>query len=295
MSLQSSEVVASGVEPLSRVAERLSRSSVTRRHEAFRDVDWTGADAHIDRFDARFRLAPESALGATEWYRSLPEETQAELGLEWLCQTLRYGVAFEQTLSAGLLQFVQTLPNRTPEYRYAMHELIEESNHSMMFQEFIDRSGCDPSDLSVVDRWFQRPIARCGSTFPELFFFCVLSGEIFIDHDNREHLGRSPALHPLVRRILQIHVMEEARHVCFARGFLRERVPRLPRWRRWFIRRALPILLDRAEHMMLRPSPSLVRRYDIPQCALARAFGEGSPHGERIAAIVAPVRALLDG
>jgi hypothetical protein len=295
MSLQSSEVVAPRVESLSRLAERLSRSSVTKRHEAFRDVEWNAVEARIDRFDPRFRLAPESALGATEWYRSLPVETQAELGLEWLCQTLRYGIAFEQTLSAGLLEFVQTLPNRTPEYRYAMHELIEESHHSMMFQEFIDRSGCDPGDLSVVERWFQRPIARCGSTFPELFFICVLSGEIFIDHDNREHLERSAALHPLVRRIVQIHVMEEARHVCFARGYLRERVPRLPRWRRWVIRSALPILLDRAERIMLRPSPSLVRRYGIPPCAMARAFGEGSLHRQRVDGIVASAHALLEG
>jgi len=176
-----------------------------------------------------------------------------------------------------------------------MHELIEESHHSMMFQEFIDRSGCDPRDLSALDRWFQRPIARCGSSFPELFFVCVLSGEVFIDHDNRERLARGAALHPLVRRILEIHVMEEARHVCFARAYLRERVPRLPRHRRWMIRAVLPVLLDRAERMMLRPSPSLVLRYGIPRCALARAFGRGSPHGDRVAAIVAPVHALLRG
>jgi len=104
MSIQSSGARSHGVEPLSFLAERLSRSSVAKRHEAFRDVDWTATEARVDRFDARFRLPPGCALGATEWYRSLTEQTQAEFGLEWICQTLRYGVAFEQTLSAGLLE-----------------------------------------------------------------------------------------------------------------------------------------------------------------------------------------------
>ena len=44
---------------------------------------------------------------------------------------------------------------------------------------------------------------------------------------------------------------------------------------------------------MLRPPPSVVRRYRIPPQVLAQAFGEGSPHGERIAGIVVPVQALL--
>jgi hypothetical protein len=277
------------------LTERLSRLSVTKHHDAYRDVDWDAPDSRIDRFDPRFRLAPDRALGETDWYRSLPEPAQSELGLECLCQVLRYGVAFESCMSRGLLEFAETLPNRSLEYRYAMHELIEESHHSLMFQEFINRSGCDPASLPRMNRYWNRRVARCGATFPEFFFLNVLSGEIFADHDNRECLKRRDALHPLVRRILQIHVTEEARHVCFAERFLSERVPRLPFWRRWQIHALLPTILDQGERMIMRPLPRLVRRFRIPAGVMDGAFGPGSAHERRVRRIVAPVFVLLQG
>jgi hypothetical protein len=280
-------------DPFTALTERLSRLSINKSHDAYRDIDWDGPDGRIQRDDPRFRLAPDHPLGETDWYRSQPQHTQAELGLEWFCQVLRYGVAFESCLSRGLLEFAANLPNRSPEYRYAMHELIEESHHSLMFQEFINRSPCDPVNLPRLILYGHRRIARCGATFPELFFFSVLSGEIFVDHDNRRQLERRDTLHPLVRRILQIHVTEEARHVCFAEHFLRARFPHSPFWRRWQIRALLPVILDQGERMIMRPLPRLVRRFRIPASVLLRAFGPGSAHEGRVRAIVAPVYALL--
>jgi hypothetical protein len=282
-------------ETLAALTQRLSQLSVTKRYEAYRDIDWNAPEAKIDRFDPRFGLSPESELGGTRWYQSLPPTAQTEFGLEWLCQTLRYGVAFESCLSRGLLEFAGTLPNRAPEYRYAMHELVEESQHSMMFQEFINRSGCDPHDLPKMNRYYNRRVARFGATFPELFFFCVLSGEIFTDHDNRERLLEREGLHPLVHRILQIHVTEEARHVHFAETFLAQSMPRLSRLRTSVIRVALPVVLDQGARMILRPLPSLVRRYRIPREVMKETFDRSSRHQERIRKIVAPVYALLGG
>jgi hypothetical protein len=286
-------VTESPGEALAAVTERLNHLSVINRHEGYRDVDWNGPDSRIDRFDPRFRLPPDHPLGATDWYRSLPEPAQASLGLDAICQSLRYGIAFESCMSRGLLEFVETLPPRSSQYRYAMHEVIEESHHSMMFREFIDRSGRRPAGLPAFNRLYNRLIVRWAATFPELFFFHVLSGEIFIDDDNRARLAHREEQHPLVRRMLQIHVMEEARHVCFAEAFLRDRVPRLPRWRRWQIEMLLPVLLDQGERMMLRPIPKLVREYTIPACVMADAFGSESAHQRRVRAIVAPVHALL--
>jgi P-aminobenzoate N-oxygenase AurF len=280
-------------EELAAVTERLNHLSVVKRHEAYRDIDWDGPDCRVDPFDPRFRLSPDDPLGSTDWYRSLPEPTQASLGLDAICQALRYGIAFESCLSRGLLEFVETLPPRCPQYRYAMHEVVEESHHSMMFREFIDRSGCQPAPLPSFNRLYNRLIVRWASTFPELFFFHVLSGEIFVDQDNRARLARREEQHPLVRRMMHIHVVEEARHVRFAEAFLRDRMPRLPRRRRWQIRAMLPIVLDQGERMMLRPLPKLVRQYAIPARVLADAFGPGSAHESRVRAIVAPVYGLL--
>src|SRR5262245_28549002 len=210
--------------------DQLNRASVRKRFEAHRDIDW---DIPLDPHDPRLALPAFHPIGGSAWYRELPEATRTALGLDWTCQTLRTGIAFEAVLSRGLLEFARTLPNGSPQYRYAMHEVIEESHHSMMFHELIRRAGADPIDLPRLDRWLANCVVGLARWFPELFFLCVLGGEIFIDHDNRELLRSDAATqHPLVRRIVQIHVIEEARHVCFANAYLREHLPRAPAWKR---------------------------------------------------------------
>jgi hypothetical protein len=273
---------------------RLNDMSVVKRYEAYRDVDWNAADASIDPRDPRFRLAPTSPLGCTDWYASLPRDDQARLGLEWTCQTLRFGISFESCLSRGLLEFAAREPNGSPLYRYAMHEVIEESHHSLMFQELINRSGCETHDVPRIERWLQRWVIRMGATFPEAFFLCVLSGEVFIDYDNRARLRDKEALHPLFRRVMQIHVTEEARHVSFAASFLRERVPLLPAYKRWVLRVLLLPAMNRGASMMLEPPPRLVRKYDIPADVLRETFGPTSAHRRIVEETTAPIRALLE-
>ena len=275
------------------VVHRLNQASVTKRYEAHRDVDWDAPEGRIDRHDPRFCLPASHPIGETEWYRALPAERRAELGLDWACQTLKVGISFESCLSRGLLVFAGTLPNGSPLYRYAMHEVIEESHHSMMFHEFIRRAGRSPEGVSRVEQWFQRRVVQLPTFFPELFFLCVLSGEVFVDHDNRERLRDDGDQHPTLRRILQIHVTEEARHVCFANAYLREHLPRAPAWRRRVIDTIAPALLAHGEELMLRPTPQFVGDYGIPPEVVAMAFGPGSAHAQKVKEVLAPICALL--
>jgi hypothetical protein len=274
---------------------RLNAMSVTKRYEAYRDVPWDAPDSAIDARDPRFRLGAKSPLGATDWYASLPRDDQARFGLEWACQTLRYGVSFESCATRGLLEFAGTEPPGSPYYRYAMHEVIEESHHSLMFQELIARSGCETHDVHPFERWAQRRVARWGATFPELFFLCVLSGEVFIDHDNRERLAQREALHPLFRRVIQIHVTEEARHVSFAKSFLRDRIPALSAPKRWFFRVAAPRIFARGARIMLHPPARLVAKYGIPADVLRRAYGDESGHHAEMRRLYEPIRQVVGG
>ncbi|HTU61343.1 MAG TPA: diiron oxygenase, partial [Polyangiales bacterium] len=131
--------------------------------------------------------------------------------------------------------------------------------------------------------------------FPELFFIAVLGGEIFIDRQNRDELRRPKAeVHPLIRRILQIHVTEEARHVCFAEQYLKKHLPQLSATKRATLKLLAPILLMSPAHMMLVPSARLVRQFAIPRVALKQAFGAGSEHRMLIARTVEPIRALAE-
>lgn len=48
-------------------------------------------------------------------------------------------------------------------------------------------------------------------------------------------LREGKSLHPIMERVMSIHVAEEARHISFAHEYLRKRLPRLTRMQRFWI------------------------------------------------------------
>jgi len=250
---------------------RLSRQSVDKRYEAFVDVEWDADDWRIDPDDRRFELWDLDPLGATAWYRSQPPEVRARIGLVRMATTMRTGWEFENILQRGLLAFAFRLPNNRPEFRYLHHEVTEESQHTLMFQEFVDRSGLPVAGLS----WPLKLAAEVGvlplaHRFPELFFLFVLGGEDPIDHVQRTRLRHGEA-HPLAERIMRIHVTEEARHLSFARHYLTSRVPALGRARRVVLSVAAPVLLGVMARQMIEPGSSFGRVAGVPKAVLREA------------------------
>ena len=123
----------------------------------------------------------------------------------------------------------------------------------------------------------------------------MLGGEIFIDHQNRELL-RQPrgAVHPLIRRVMQIHVTEEARHVCFAENYLHQHLPHTSRWQRERMAWLVPLVFAESKRIMLEPDKRLIAEFGIPRTALREAFGRGTRYRQVVAATVEPVRALCE-
>lgn len=286
---------ATAREPYEALLMRLSRQSVHKRYEAYRDIDWDAPELRIDPDDARFELSPRDPLGGTAWYRAQAPSVRARMGLYRLVTFMKVGLQFENVLSRGLLLFAATRDERSPEQRYAYHELIEESHHSMMFAEFIRRSGVVVPGLSR--RWaiVDDRVIGLGARFPELFFVFVLGGEDPIDHAQRLALADDErALHPLVRRISQIHITEEARHLCFARSFLREHVPRLPAQRRAALSLLAPGILRLEAELMLAPPRALIEEFAVPRAVVDEAWRKNPAHKQGVVASLAKVRALLD-
>jgi P-aminobenzoate N-oxygenase AurF len=271
---------------------RLSRQSVSRHFDAYADVDWDSPDMALDPEDPRWELPADDPLGATSWYRELPEGARARLGCELVASKMKIGLVFESVLKRGLLEFASALPNGAPEFRYAYHEIIEEAQHSLMFQEFVNRSGFDAAGLSPVHRFGSRRIGRLGRRFPQLFFLFVLGGEDPIDYVQRRELRSGRELHPLLMRIMRIHVTEEARHLSFARHYLKHTVPALPRRRRIRLAVAAPLILGTMAQMMLKPSRQLIARYQIPRTVIAEAYTRSPRHQAETAASLSKVSDL---
>lgn len=274
------------------MVDRLNRLSVTRHFEAYADVDWDAPEMALDPEDPRWELPGADTLGATRWYRDLPLETRARIGCDLVASKMKIGLEFESVLKRGLLEFAATLPNAAPEFRYAYHEVIEEAQHSLMFQEFVNRSGFDAAGLSGAYRFAARRIVSLGRRFPELFFLFVLGGEDPIDFVQRQELKRKEEVPPLLERIMRIHVTEEARHLSFARHYLKRRVPTLGRYRRIRLAIGAPLILGVMSQLMLKPSPQVVKRYAIPKSVIREAFTQNQDHRAETIASLAKLTGL---
>jgi hypothetical protein len=269
---------------------RLSNRSVTKHFDAYADIAWDAPDYRLSPDDPRWQKRDDDPLGNTAWYKSLPEAQRARLGLHHVVEQMKIGVDFEAVLARGLLEFVSTLPSGSPELRYAFHELIEEGQHSLMFHEFIARSGLPVRGVTGVEGWVSRRVPRLGRAFPELFFMFVLGGEAPIDSVQRRMLAGA-GLHPLLQRVMQLHVIEEARHVCFASEYLRQRAPGLGAFQRARLRALTPVILPIMAKLMLKPSSALIRAYRIPSSVVREAY-TGPAFQRAVAEGIRPVREL---
>jgi hypothetical protein len=100
---------------------------------------------------------------------------------------------------------------------------------------------------------------------PIVFFFGVLAGEEPIDHTQKNVLREGKALHPIMERVMAIHVAEEARHISFAHEYLRKRVPDMPARKRFFLSMHVPIIMRVLCQAIVVPPRSFWKEFDIPR------------------------------
>jgi hypothetical protein len=271
---------------------RLNHQSVVKHFDAYADVAWDDPEFAVDPDDDRWGLLDDDPLARTAWYQALTPERRRRLALDLTASKMKTGLQFESVLKRGLLEFAFDLPNGSPEFRYAYHEVIEESQHALMFQEFVNRSGYPASGLSRSDAFAARQVASLGRRFPELFFVFVLGGEDPVDHMQRRILRSGKELPPILERIMRIHVTEEARHLSFARHYLKRAVPRLSWTRRTVLAVGAPLILSQMAAVMMQPDRGIVRRHQIPDEVVREAFTESEAHRAEVTASLRKVRQL---
>jgi P-aminobenzoate N-oxygenase AurF len=273
------------------VIDRLNKASVDKHWEAYADIPWEDPGFCVDKNDPRWILPSVDRLGATKWYQSQPADIQAQIGLWRIATAMKIGLQFENLLKRGLLNYAYRLPNGRPEFRYVYHETTEECHHGMMFQEFVNRTGYPikgmPKALNLIAQ--VAPLIPLVST--ELFFIFVLGGEDPIDYVQRKTIKAGELKHPLAEAIIKIHIAEEARHISFARHYLKHRVPRLNRVQRRVLGLATPIILGVMARIMLSPPGSMVRHFNIPKDVVREAYTSPSAK-EEIRNCVSKIRDL---
>ena len=259
----------------------LSEASVHQHFDAFLDIPWDDPAYAVDPRDERWILPQEDVLGRHPWYRSLPKERQIEVGLYRQANINKVGLQFEQVLIGGIMQYAFRVPNGNPEFRYATHEAAEECHHTQMFQEFVNRSGVDVPGGSRLFRMTAPFMPLAAAWVPAAFFVGVLAGEEPIDHLQKSVLRAGAQAHPLLRRIMQIHIAEEARHIGFAHRFLQHHVPRLGRVRRAVLSVLFPLIMRWLCDVIMVPGSEARRGMGIPR-AVAREVWWRDPESRKV-------------
>ncbi|MGV9693458.1 AurF N-oxygenase family protein [Streptomyces sp. NPDC003444] len=259
----------------------LSEASVHIHFDAFTDIDWDNPDFAIDPKDPRWVLPEADPLGGHPWYQAQPLEVRTKIGLWRYANIVKVGMQFENVLIRGVMDYLFSLPNQNPEFRYLTHEATEECHHTQMFQEFVNRAGADVPGGRRSFRVVSRFLPLAGSLIPESFFTGVLAGEEPIDHLQKAILRSGEDVHPLMRRLMQIHVAEEARHISFAHEFLRVKVPGYGKFRRGALSVAFPVIMRFLGDVIVVPDRKTAEKIGVPHWVIKDIFWK-SPDGERM-------------
>jgi hypothetical protein len=272
----------------------LSEGSVRRNFDPYTDIDWDSPEFAVTENDTRWVLPSTDPLGRHPWYQAQPLDKQIAIGMWRQANVAKVGLHFESILIRGLMQYTFWVPNGSPEYRYCLHESVEECNHTLMFQEMVNHIGVDVPGMPRLLRWISPFIPLAAGPLPIVFFFGVLAGEEPIDHTQKNVLREGKSLHPIMEKVMAIHVAEEARHISFAHEYLRKRVPRMHRRRKFWLSLHVPIIMRVLCSAIVVPPKAFWKEFDIPKSVRKELFFDSPESRQWLSDMFGDVRMLCE-
>ncbi len=219
-------------------ATRLLRSSVNHSYDPDVHIDW---DAPHD--PDRYWMPPHrSSLYGTDLWESLGRAKQIELTKHEVASAASAGVWFEAILMRMLAREYYDMDPRSKHAQYALTEIADECRHSIMFGRLIEALGCEPYTAPGHDHKLGNYLVKTAKGAH--MYAAILIAEEVLDTIQREIMA-DESLQPLIRMVSRIHVVEEARHVRFAREELVRNVPTS-----YFARRHDQLVIGRAALMI---------------------------------------------
>jgi hypothetical protein len=156
----------------------------------------------------------------------------------------------------------------------------------------VNRLGVDVPGMPRLLRWLSPFIPLASTVAPETFFIGVLAGEEPIDHTQKNVLREGDNLHPIMRRVMEIHVAEEARHISFAHEYLHKRVPAMHWFNRFVLSISTPIIMRVLMGAIMTPPRSFARKFDIPQDVMKEIFWKSPASRQTMSEVFSDVRML---
>lgn len=213
-----------------RTATRLLASSEKLSYDPTVDVDWDQPWV-----EGLYFTTPESStLFGTPMWERMSEQQRIDLSRHEVAAVASAGIWFETILMRMILKYAQSKDPRTQHVRYALTEVGDECRHSVMFSRLLD----------YLDAPYYAP-HPVNQKLGELFTVALadeavaFAGTLYVEEilDVLQRRGMEDArVQPVMRQVNTIHVVEEARHMTFAREEMARQWASVPRWRRGFDR-----------------------------------------------------------
>lgn len=203
------------------VAERLLVSSAKHSFDPDKELDW---DAPFE--EGKWFWPPELvSLYGTPMWRKMSEEQRIALSQHEAAALASLGIWFEIILMQLLVRHIYDRAATSAHVRYALTEIEDECRHSKMFARLISKGDTPYYPVSRLHQNLGR-VFKTISTTPGSFTATLL-GEEILDWMQRLTFP-DERVQPLVRGVTRIHVVEEARHVRYAREELRRQMVTAP-------------------------------------------------------------------
>jgi para-aminobenzoate N-oxygenase AurF len=194
-------------------ADRLLRASAEHSYDPDVEIDWDAPLAD----DLYFLPPHRSSLYGTPLWDALSEQQRITLTRHEASSIAGLGIWFETILMQLLIRSYYRDDPTTASSQYSLTEVADECRHSVMFGRMIDKLDTPVYRPDGVNAALGKWIAATG-TGPRMYAAILICEEI-LDTLQREAMV-SEQVQPLVRMVSRVHVVEEARHVRFARDEL---------------------------------------------------------------------------
>ena len=206
-------------------ARRLLASSAKHSYDPQVDIDW---DAPLE--PGLYGMSPEwSSLYGTALWDGMSEPARIRMTEHEFCSISGVGIWFEMILMQMILRDIYDQDPATPHVQFALTEIADECRHSVMFARTAEKYGAPSYRPSPsAHRWGR--LFKTLANGPDLYAAILVAEEV-LDIFQRELIA-DERVQPLTRAVSRIHVVEEARHMRFARDEIARRAAGMSRRQR---------------------------------------------------------------
>ncbi|MHB1950266.1 MAG: diiron oxygenase [Acidiferrobacteraceae bacterium] len=209
---------------------------------------------------ADYWLPPAAlSLSGIPEFEALPEDRKRVLSHHEFLNFIEAGLWLEGVFMERMARALRDRGASVPELRYRVHEIREESGHSLMFLDLIERSGFELSSR----RWAPRSLeffTRVAPLDSMEFWLATVLGEEVPDQMNRYVRRHRAGVNAAIVQMCGIHIKEEARHIAYAREVVRTKLRGASRPRRAVAALVIRYLLRQFLDAFYCPRPDLYDR-----------------------------------